>query len=246
MGIDTFDTSEEDEKGKSTARREEEIEIKKRLTPEETKRKITQEPANLKTGMKDNGSGIFMHEDKQNCTGGTIGWTEKERTQESRPPTAQSLGRGSACLPPQICGTLPRIESRGTPRGSSMEGTRGRESSTLCSGGGSESLSTQMGTLGRVASRGTERRSTTGCTWGEGGPSLRPSWGRGVEACLTISVAHCQVWEAGGKQGQALWRSQGGRDVQQGVHQEGGGAWRAGIHRGGPLQGLQGARQVQA
>ena len=150
-----------------------------------------------------------MHEDKYNCTGGTIGWTEKERTQESRPPTAQSLGRGSACLPPQICGTLPRIESRGTPRGSSREGKWGTESSTLCSGGGSESLSSQMGTQGRVASRGTDRRSTTGCTWGEGGKSHNfsgtlPRMGSRWEA-RTGTV------EATGGEGGSAWSSLGGR-----------------------------------
>jgi hypothetical protein len=102
----------------------------------------------------------------------TCGGTEKERTQESRPTASMSLGRGSESLSSQIWGTLARMESRGTPRGSSREGTRGRDSSALCSGGRNERLSAQV-------SRGTEKESTTGCTWGEGGPPQRSSWGSG-------------------------------------------------------------------
>jgi hypothetical protein len=38
-------------------------------------------------------------------------------------------------------------------------------------------LSAQMSTLGRMVSRGTEKESTTGCPWGEGGPSQSSSGG---------------------------------------------------------------------
>ena len=59
---------------------EEEGLIRNRLTPEDRKRKISQEPAallpksrdiiNLKTRMKDGDTGILMQGDKKNSTGG--------------------------------------------------------------------------------------------------------------------------------------------------------------------------------